>query len=82
MKDYITEERLNQFMKSAFNEDIGEGDHSTLASVPTDQQGEATLLIKEEGIIAGLELAELIFNFYVWRYRSHGCRKCTINIKY
>ena len=64
MKDYITEERLNQFMKSAFNEDIGEGDHSTLASVPTDQQGKATLLIKEEGIIAGLELAELIFNFY------------------
>jgi len=64
MKDYITEDRLTQFMKSAFNEDVGEGDHSTLASVPTNQQGNAKLLIKEKGIIAGLELAKRIFNFY------------------
>lgn len=64
MKDYITAEGLNQFIKSSFMEDIGEGDHSTLASVPTNQQGKASLFIKEKGIIAGLELAKRIFNHY------------------
>ncbi|EPR69483.1 carboxylating nicotinate-nucleotide diphosphorylase [Cyclobacterium qasimii] len=64
MIDYITEDRLSQFMKSAFIEDVGEGDHSTLASVPANQQGNAKLLIKEKGIIAGLEMAKNIFNFY------------------
>ncbi|WP_339923087.1 carboxylating nicotinate-nucleotide diphosphorylase [uncultured Cyclobacterium sp.] len=64
MKDYITEERLTQFMESAFKEDVGEGDHSTLASVPSNQIGNAKLLIKEKGIIAGIEMAKHIFNFY------------------
>ncbi|MDO6437723.1 carboxylating nicotinate-nucleotide diphosphorylase [Cyclobacterium sp. 1_MG-2023] len=64
MKDYITAEGLNQFMDAAFKEDVGVGDHSTLASVPANQQGKASLLIKENGIIAGLTLAERIFNHY------------------
>ena len=64
MKDYITEDRLNQFMVSAFAEDVGEGDHSTLASVGKQQSGMANLLIKEDGIIAGLELAKKIFHFH------------------
>lgn len=64
MKDYITSEGLNQFMDAAFKEDVGVGDHSTLASVPANQQGKASLLIKENGIIAGLTLAERIFNHY------------------
>ena len=48
-------------MSQALAEDIGEGDHSTLGSLPKDQQGRAQLLIKEEGIIAGLQLSEKIF---------------------
>ncbi|GAB3007051.1 carboxylating nicotinate-nucleotide diphosphorylase [Cyclobacterium sediminis] len=64
MKDYITAEGLNQFIDAALKEDVGVGDHSTLASVPSNQQGKASLLIKEKGIIAGLTLAKRIFNHY------------------
>ncbi len=63
-KNYITEERIEQFIRAAFAEDIGDGDHSTLASVPKDKKGKAQLFIKEPGIIAGLELAKRIFNYY------------------
>ena len=45
-------------------EDVGEGDHSTLASIPKDKEGKANLLIKEDGVIAGLELAKMIFEYY------------------
>jgi nicotinate-nucleotide pyrophosphorylase (carboxylating) len=45
-------------------EDVGKGDYSTLASLPDGVQGAAQLLIKEDGIIAGLELAKMIFQHY------------------
>lgn len=61
---YITEEKIRAFVSQALAEDIGEGDHSTLGSLPKGQQGRAQLLIKEEGIIAGLQLAEKIFKQY------------------
>ncbi|WP_162340965.1 carboxylating nicotinate-nucleotide diphosphorylase [Cyclobacterium salsum] len=64
MQEYVTEDRLINFIKSALLEDVGDGDHSTLAAVPTEQQGKAQLLIKENGIIAGLSLAEKIFNYH------------------
>ncbi|MEX0881960.1 MAG: carboxylating nicotinate-nucleotide diphosphorylase [Cyclobacteriaceae bacterium] len=64
MIDYITEARLSEFLKTAFAEDVGEGDHSTLASVPTGKTGKASLLIKEEGIIAGLEFSKMIFHHF------------------
>jgi nicotinate-nucleotide pyrophosphorylase (carboxylating) len=59
---YLTESALQEFIKSALAEDIGEGDHSTLASVPKDRIGKARLLVKDDGIIAGLALAEKIFH--------------------
>jgi nicotinate-nucleotide pyrophosphorylase (carboxylating) len=58
---YITEERLKAFIFSALKEDVGEGDHSTLAVIPTMAEGKAQLLIKDDGIIAGLSLAKRIF---------------------
>lgn len=58
---YITEEKINEFIELAFKEDVGEGDHSTLAVIPAEVTGKAQLLIKEDGIIAGLSLAERIF---------------------
>lgn len=64
MQDYINKESLQKFIQDAFLEDIGEGDHSTLAAVPSTQQGSANLLIKEAGVIAGLELAETIFHYH------------------
>ncbi|MCB0769446.1 MAG: carboxylating nicotinate-nucleotide diphosphorylase [Flavobacteriales bacterium] len=44
----------------AFREDLGDGDHSTLSTIPTDARGSARLLVKAEGILAGVELAVAI----------------------
>lgn len=53
---------INEIIDKAFREDIGEGDHSTLACVPEDAMGQAKLIVKENGVLAGVELAELIFH--------------------
>ncbi len=53
---------INEIIDNALLEDIGEGDHSTLSCVPNDAQGKAHLLIKEDGILAGVELAKMIFD--------------------
>ena len=45
---------------NALQEDIGEGDHSTLATIPANSSGAARLLVKDSGVIAGVELAEAI----------------------
>lgn len=52
-----------EFIKDALAEDIGRGDFSTLASIPKGTQGRALLKIKENGIIAGVALAQDIFHF-------------------
>jgi nicotinate-nucleotide pyrophosphorylase (carboxylating) len=52
---------INEIIDNALLEDIGEGDHSTLSCVPENAKGKAHLLIKEDGILAGVELATLIF---------------------
>ena len=62
--DYITPENIQTFIEAAFLEDVGEGDHSTLAAIPADKEGKAHLLIKEDGTIAGLELAKMIFKYH------------------
>ncbi len=59
---YITDEFLNHFITSALAEDIGDGDHSTLASIPKNRKSRARLLVKDEGILAGVTLAEKIFH--------------------
>jgi nicotinate-nucleotide pyrophosphorylase (carboxylating) len=53
---------LNSFIDNALREDIGDGDHTSLACIPAKAMGKAKLLVKEEGIIAGIELASLILN--------------------
>jgi nicotinate-nucleotide pyrophosphorylase (carboxylating) len=59
---YITDDFLRTFIASALREDIGDGDHSTLASIPSDAQNKARLLVKDDGILAGVELAWKIFH--------------------
>lgn len=59
---YLTPERVQAFINTALTEDIGEGDHSTLASVPPELHKQARLLVKAEGILAGVALARQIFN--------------------
>lgn len=62
--EYITDQFLNQFIQQALQEDLGEGDHTSKASIPEDAVTRVRLLVKEDGIIAGVELARLIFNYY------------------
>jgi nicotinate-nucleotide pyrophosphorylase (carboxylating) len=59
---YVTTGYINSFIEQAVAEDIGEGDHSSLSTIPEYLQGLACLKIKQGGIIAGLELAHEIFN--------------------
>lgn len=61
---YLTEEALKNFIAAAFTEDIGPGDYSSLASIPAEKTGTARLLIKGDGILAGVELAERIFKTF------------------
>lgn len=53
----------NEFIGAALQEDIRGGDHSTLACIAPDAEGKAILKIKEDGIIAGVELAQKIFRY-------------------
>lgn len=52
---------LDRLIAQALAEDLGDGDHSALACIPADAMGSAKLLVKEPGILAGVELAERIF---------------------
>ena len=61
---YITKEALKTFIKNALEEDIQDGDHSTLATIPKDLQQKAKLLVKENCILAGVEMAEIIFKTF------------------
>lgn len=54
-------ERLKHFVAAALAEDIGDGDHTSLATIPSGKVGEAQLMIKEQGVLAGLEEAQAIF---------------------
>ncbi len=62
--EYLTQEALQSFIKSAFAEDIGPGDFSSLAAIPPSKLGQAQLIIKDEGILAGVEMAKMIFNSF------------------
>jgi nicotinate-nucleotide pyrophosphorylase (carboxylating) len=52
---------LHLIIQNGIREDVGQGDHSSLACIPSDAQGKAKLLVKDEGIIAGVEFAKMIF---------------------
>lgn len=54
-------ELIEDLLDLAFAEDIGDGDHTTLCCIPDTQKGKAQLLIKEEGILAGVEIAKRVF---------------------
>jgi len=54
---------LELLIANAIREDVGDGDHSSLACIPETAQGKAKLLVKDDGIIAGVEFAKMIFNY-------------------
>ncbi|QQL48456.1 carboxylating nicotinate-nucleotide diphosphorylase [Mucilaginibacter ginkgonis] len=51
---------IDDFIKNALTEDVGDGDHTSLSTIPKGTRGKAKLLIKDEGILAGVELAQEI----------------------
>jgi len=51
-----------ELISLAINEDVGEGDHTTLASIPEGTKGKAVLLCKEQGVLAGMRVAPMVFN--------------------
>ncbi len=57
------DELLHRLIANALQEDIGDGDHSTLSCITPDAAGKAVLKIKENGILAGMKLAEAVFRF-------------------
>ena len=62
--EYLTKENLEHFIKNALLEDIQDGDHSTLSTIPENLQQSAKLLVKENCILAGVEMAEVIFKTF------------------
>jgi nicotinate-nucleotide pyrophosphorylase (carboxylating) len=62
--DYISDEFLHRFIAAALAEDIGDGDHSTLAAIPPGATKRARLLVKDNGILAGVVLAIKIFKYF------------------
>jgi nicotinate-nucleotide pyrophosphorylase (carboxylating) len=59
---------LHKLVDTALQEDVGDGDHSTLCCIPADVKGKAVLKIKQDGVLAGVDVAEKIF-----RYKKQNC---------
>ena len=62
MDEKIVKDLIDRLIDLSFAEDIGDGDHTTLSSIPADAMGKSKLLIKEEGILAGIEIAKMVFH--------------------
>jgi len=57
------EKEIQLIIKNAIREDVGEGDHSSLSCIPKEVTGAAKLLVKDSGIIAGVDFAKMVFKF-------------------
>ncbi len=55
---------IEEAIKNAFKEDIGDGDHSSLACIPKSAKNKAKLIVKDSGVLAGVEIANLLFSIY------------------
>jgi nicotinate-nucleotide pyrophosphorylase (carboxylating) len=58
------DELIDDLIELAFTEDIGDGDHTTLCSIPSAETGKSKLLLKENGILAGVEIAKHVFKYF------------------
>lgn len=59
---HLDKELIHQFIKYTLAEDVGDGDHTSLSTIPAGATGKAKLLVKDEGVLAGVELAAEIFH--------------------
>jgi nicotinate-nucleotide pyrophosphorylase (carboxylating) len=62
MKELLSNPLVLQLIDIAFAEDIGDGDHTSLATINSNEKGESIIVAKDDGVIAGVQLAEFIFN--------------------
>lgn len=58
------DELIDDLIKLAFLEDVGDGDHTTLSTIPAEAKGRQQLIVKEEGILAGVEMARRVFEYF------------------
>ncbi|MDA9584806.1 carboxylating nicotinate-nucleotide diphosphorylase [Flavobacteriaceae bacterium] len=58
------EKELDLIIKNGYREDVGDGDHTSLSSIPSNAQGKANLLVKDKGIIAGVAFAKTAFTYF------------------
>ena len=82
----IHKQELDKFISDALREDVHEGDHSSLASIDKNAQGKARLLVKDNGILCGIEVAKAVFekvdadlSYKIWRYCLSCLWKCHFN---
>ncbi len=64
MDEKIVNQLIDELIKLSFAEDIGDGDHTTLSCIPADAIGKQKLLVKEEGILAGVDIARRVFKAF------------------
>jgi nicotinate-nucleotide pyrophosphorylase (carboxylating) len=62
---------FDSFIENAIHEDVGDGDHTSLAIIPSSVIGKAKLIVKDEGIIAGVEVAKLVFEKFDHEVKFH-----------
>ena len=60
----VKDRLIDELIKLSFAEDIGDGDHTTLCCIPETAMGKSRLIIKEDGVLAGVEMAERIFHYF------------------
>ena len=73
---------LNLIIFNAIREDVGDGDHSSLACIPKTATGKAKLIVKDNGIIAGVEFAKMIFNYVDYNLKVETFINDGENVKY
>lgn len=62
--EYISKEELRELIGQWFREDIGDGDHTSLSSIPADAEGCQQLILKDSGILAGVEVAQAVIDYF------------------
>jgi nicotinate-nucleotide pyrophosphorylase (carboxylating) len=84
-KSYISQHakhfNFNQFISDAFNEDVGDGDHTSLSTIPANHVGKMRLLVKEDGILAGMEAAKEIFKITDKSFKFKPILKDGVRVK-
>ena len=58
------QELIDELITLAFSEDIGDGDHTTLCCIPDTEMGKQKLLVKEAGVLAGVDMARRVINYF------------------